>query len=209
MYVPAHFQQRDVAQMHGVIRANPLATWIVRDGDETIVNHVPFVLDATQCESGVLRGHVARANPVWRVCTRYESKAIFHGPQAYISPSWYPAKQETGRVVPTWNYIVVHASGIARTSDDGAVLLKNVSDLTAMQEPTVSRSWQVSDAPAHYIDALLRNIVAIEIPIRVLTGKWKVSQHRPPEESARVADALSELADTDSIAIAHAMRQRS
>jgi transcriptional regulator len=142
---------------------------------------------------------------VWQHCSTFESKVIFHGPQAYISPSWYPAKQETGKVVPTWNYIVVHASGIARATDDRAALLKNVSDLTTLQEPKVSRSWQVSDAPAEYIDQLLGNIVGIEIPIRLLTGKWKLSQHRPPEESQRVVNALKGSADTDSHEIADAM----
>ena len=205
MYIPAQFEQRDVGEMHSLIRKHPLATWIVRDADELIVNHLPFVLHAAEGEFGILRGHVARANPVWKSCTQFESKVIFHGPQAYISPSWYPAKQETGKVVPTWNYIVVHASGTARTTDDRAVVLKNVTDLTALQEPKVSRSWQVSDAPSDYIDGMLRNIVAIEIPIRELTGKWKISQHRPREESARVVDALHELAVTDSHAIANAM----
>jgi transcriptional regulator len=205
MYIPAQFEQRDVAEMHAMISTHPLATWVVRDADDLIVNHVPFVLDANVGEFGMLRGHVARANPVWRCCTNVESKVIFHGPQAYISPSWYPAKQETGKVVPTWNYIVVHATGTARTSDDRSVLLKHVSDLTAKQEPTVARSWRVSDAPADYIEALLRNIVAIEIPIRTLTGKWKISQHRPREESARVVDALREQSDTSSRAMADAM----
>jgi transcriptional regulator len=205
MYIPAQFEQRDVAAMHAIISTHPLATWVVRDADELIVNHVPFVLDANVGDFGMLRGHVARANPVWQRCESFESKVIFHGPQAYISPSWYPAKQETGKVVPTWNYIVVHASGTARTSDDRSVLLKHVAALTAVQEPKVGRTWQVSDAPTDYIDGMLRNIVAIEIPIRTLTGKWKISQHRPREESARVVDALHEQSDTSSHAVADAM----
>jgi transcriptional regulator len=205
MYIPAQFEQRDVAAMHAIIATCPLATWIVRDADDLIVNHVPFVLEAGAGGFGLLRGHVARANPVWRCCTNLESKVVFQGPQAYISPSWYPAKQETGKVVPTWNYIVVHASGTARTSDDRSVLLKHVADLTARQEPKVASTWQVSDAPTDYIDGMLRNIVAIEIPIRTLTGKWKISQHRPVEESARVVRALRERSDTSSHAMADAM----
>jgi transcriptional regulator len=205
MYVPIHFEQHNVAAMHALIRERPLATWVVRDADDLIVNHVPFVLDAQHGEFGTLRGHVARANPVWQRCANFESKVIFHGPQAYISPSWYPAKQETGKVVPTWNYIVVHASGIARSSDERSVLLNHVADLTRMQEQRVGRSWQVADAPADYIDGLLRNIVTIEIPIRAVTGKWKISQHRPPEETARVVDELRQQSDASSIAMADAM----
>lgn len=190
MYVPAQFEQRDLAEMHKMMRAHPLATWIVRDEQEMIVNHVPFLLDATQGEFGTLRGHVARANPVWQRAGSGESKVIFHGPQSYISPGWYPSKRETGRVVPTWNYIVVHADGMARAIDDRMSLLEHVSQLSDTHESHRAEPWHVSDAPADYIDRLLNNIVGIEIPIRTLHGKWKISQHRPLHETAAVIDAL-------------------
>jgi transcriptional regulator len=205
MYVPAQFEQREIAELHKVIRAYPLATWIVRDADDLIVNHVPMMLDPTRGEFGTLCGHVARANPVWRYCARSESKLIFHGPQSYISPSWYPSKRETGKVVPTWNYIVVHASGTAQVMEDPKSLLAHVSELSATQESVRAEPWHVTDAPQEYIDGLLRNIVGIEIPIRALTGKWKISQHRPLTESVAVVNALHEQSSTASHDIAQAM----
>lgn len=202
MYVPSQFEQNNLETLHALMRAHPLATWVTRSDADIIVNHIPFFLDRQQGEFGTLRAHVARANPVWKTCSSHESVVIFHGPQSYISPSWYPAKRESGRVVPAWNYVVVHAHGTAKIYEDRIWLLRNVSELSDAQEHERADPWRVSDAPGEYIDRLLGAIVGIEIPIARLVGKWKASQHRPPAETAKVIDELH--AQNDSVASAMA-----
>ena len=156
-----------------------------------VANHVPFVLDAAAGPLGTLRGHVARANGQWREFRRdVEALVIFQGPQSYVTPSWYATKQETGKVVPTWNYAVVHVYGVIRAIEDGNWLRDQIERLTALQESARAEPWAVSDAPGGFIDAMMKAIVGIEIDITRLEGKWKVSQNRPAADRQGVAQGL-------------------
>jgi transcriptional regulator len=186
MYQPRHFVVTDEARLHALIEQNPLATWVTQgDGGELVVNHVPFLLDRAR---GLLIGHVARANPVWQKPAR--SVLVFQGADAYVSPGWYAAKQEHGKVVPTWNYAVVHAHGVPRAVQERAALLAIVTRLTALYEAGQPAPWAVADAPAEFIEQMLGAIVGIELPIERLEGKWKVSQNRSRADRDGVADAL-------------------
>ena len=193
-YLPKHFEETDAATIHALVRAHPLSTWVVPQTDgELLVNHIPFLLDAERGPHGTLVGHVARANPVWKALNDAAAAAtvvVFQGPEAYISPSWYPSKPATGKVVPTWNYAVVHAHGTARTFDDRAQLLALVTRLTTLHEAPQVQPWQVADAPADYIDTMLGAIVGIEIPVQRWVGKWKVSQNRTPQDQLGVVAGL-------------------
>ena len=180
MYLPAHFEETRPEVLHELVRAHPLGLLITLGAGGIQANPIPFILD-TDPAGGLptLRAHVARANPVWREArTDVESLVVFQGPQAYISPSMYPTKAATGKVVPTWNYVIVQARGTLRVMDDAPWLRALVTRLTNRHEATRAVPWAVTDAPADYIDAMLRAIVGIEIPLSALTGKWKVTQNR-------------------------------
>jgi len=180
MYNPRDFRQQESAVLHGLIRGRPLATLVVQGSDGFDAVHVPLLLDPAAGDHGVLRGHVARANPLWRAATEEgcTALAIFHGPQAYVSPSWYPSKREHGKVVPTWNYAVVHAHGTLTAIDDPAWLHALVTALTDTHEATHPEPWKVGDAPVDFVTTQLRAIVGIELHITRLEGKWKMSQNR-------------------------------
>lgn len=197
-YLPAHFEERDLPTLLALIDAHPLASWATTQDGELVVHHVPFRLDRTRGEFGTLVGHVARANPVWR--SPQPSLLVFGGPQAYVSPGWYPSKQVHGKVVPTWNYAVVHARGRPVIREDAASVLRIVSALTDTHEATQAHPWQVGDAPAEFVDQMLRAIVGIEIPIEQLVGKWKVSQNRSAEDRAGVASGLRGAPDGEAMA---------
>mgnify|MGYP002084326225 FL=1 len=187
----------------------PLATLVTLAAAGINANHLPFELDSEPLPNGTLRCHVARANPVWRDYSRdTEALVIFHGPQVYISPSWYETKKQSGEVVPTYNYAVVHAYGALRIIDDRAWLRGLVTRLTERFESASSAPWRVSDAPDDFIDRQLGAIVGIEIKITKLAGKWKVSQNRPALDRAGVVEALSETASADSLAIAQMIKER-
>jgi transcriptional regulator len=191
MYLPKHFEETRVPVLHDLIRAHPLAALVVLTASGLDANHIPFEIDPDPAPFGTLRGHVARANPLARgLSGDAEALAIFQGPDEYISPSWYATKQETARVVPTWNYAVVHAHGPLRIIDDAAWLRGFVDTLTNRHERGRADPWKVSDAPADYVDAMVKAIVGIEIPLTRLVGKWKVSQNRPEPDRAGVVDAL-------------------
>lgn len=208
MYMPVQFDVTDKAVLHDVIARYPLGTWVVSNGDEINVNHIPFMLDATRGEHGTLIGHVARANPVWKqLKENTQSIVVFHAEQGYVSPNWYASKQSNGRVVPTWNYAVVHARGCAKTIEDAASLLRIVSALTDQHEADQAHPWKVSDAPADYIDKLLGGIVGIEIPIESMQGKFKLSQNRSEADRKGVLDALQIGGDSLNHALAMRMQQ--
>jgi transcriptional regulator len=161
------------------------------------------VLDDSHGGLGVLRGHVARSNPAWReIPAGSEVLAIFQGDNRYISPSWYPTKREHGKVVPTWNYAVVHARGQIQWHDDPAWLRELVETLTNLHERASATPWRVADAPTEFIERNLRNIVGFEIRVATLGGKWKVSQNRTPEERAAVVEELRACGDAASLAMA-------
>jgi transcriptional regulator len=203
MYLPKHFEQNDPAALHALLRAHPFATWVVAAAGDLLVNHVPFLLDAERGAHGTLVGHVARANPVWRaVAAGAASVAIFHGPQAYVSPAWYPSKRAHGKVVPTWNYAVVHAHGTPRIVDDLAAKRAIVERLTDTQEAALPQRWRVDDAPADFVEAMLGAIVGIEIDVERWVGKWKISQNRSADERSGVVDGLRALADPQADAMA-------
>jgi transcriptional regulator len=187
-YLPAHFEERDLPTLHTLIETHPLATWATLQDGEITVHHIPFMLDRTRGAFGTLVGHVARANPVWR--TPQRSVFVFQGPQAYISPGWYASKQEHGKVVPTWNYAVVHARGTPVAVQEAGPLLAIVSRLTNTHEAAQRKPWQVGDAPPDYIAKMLEHIVGIEVPVEMLVGKWKVSQNRGRADRDGVAAAL-------------------
>jgi transcriptional regulator len=179
MYVPRHFAETRVDVLHDLIRRHPLGTLVVAGPEGLEASHVPFEISPDPAPFGTLRCHVARANPIWQqIAADRQVLVVFQGEQSYVSPSWYAAKQENGKVVPTWNYAAVHAYGIATAVQDAAWLRRMVEDLTNRHERDRADPWQVSDAPADYIEKLLGAIVGIEIPVTQLIGKWKVSQNR-------------------------------
>ncbi len=189
MYLPKHFEQNDAEALHGLMREHPLATLVsVQDGEPT-ADHVPLEFDA---ETNTLRGHVARANPLWRLAAGQPVLAVFSGPQAYVTPSWYPSKAATHKVVPTWNYTVVHAHGVLRVVEDAPWLHALVSRLTAHHEAPRAQPWAVSDAPSEHVQQLLRAIVGIQIPVQRLLGKWKISQNRSEPDRLGVAAGLAQ-----------------
>jgi transcriptional regulator len=191
MYLPKHFEETRVEVLHGLIRAYPLGALVTLAAGGLEANHIPFEIDPDPTPFGTLRGHVARANPVWREFSRgTETLVIFQGPQLYVSPSWYPSKKEGGKVVPTWNYALVHAYGPLRTVDDAAWLRAFVAKLTDRHEAARPDRWHVTDAPADYVDKMVTAIVGIEVPIARLVGKWKVSQNRPAADRAGVVAGL-------------------
>ena len=179
-YLPPHFAETDTATLHALVRAHPLATWVVQHQGELLVNHIPWLLDAERGEHGTLLGQVARANPVWQALAEGASSvAVFTGPQAYVSPNWYPSKHAHGKAVPTWNYVTVHAHGVPQAIDDPVRVLGIVTRLTQVHEATQALPWQVLDAPADYIANLLKAIVAIELPVQRWVGKCKASRTVP------------------------------
>jgi transcriptional regulator len=181
MYVPDPFREDRPDVLHEAVRRIGFATLVTQKLDG---NHLPMLL-----HGNVLRGHVARANPVWK-SGEGAALAIFLGPHAYVSPNWYPSKAETGKAVPTWNYITVHARGTVRWVQDGEWLRANVTALSQAHEAGQPAPWQVSDAPASYVDGLLRAIVGFELTIESLQGKYKLSQNRDAADRAGVRDAL-------------------
>lgn len=201
-YLPTHFTETDTATLHALVHDYPLATWVLPHAGELQVHHIPFVLDPALGEHGTLLGHVARANPVWQ-CLEAAGVAIFTGPQAYISPNWYPSKHQHGKEVPTYNYTAVHAHGVARAVEDPQRILHILNRLTQHHEAGQARPWQVSDAPQDYIDKMLRAIVGIEIPVQRWVGKWKVSQNKQPPEQQGVVAGLKDKGDTVSLQMAH------
>jgi transcriptional regulator len=206
MYVPSQFEEQRPEVLRQLIHQHPLGALVTLGQDGLNANHIPFEFDPGPAPFGTLRAHVARSNPVWSDFTNdVEAMVLFQGAQAYISPSWYATKQENGKVVPTYNYMVVHAYGPMRVIDDPAWLLGLVERLTGRHEADRAGPWKVSDAPRDYVDKLLGAIVGIEIPVSRLVGKWKVSQNQPPANRAGVARGLQEVGDDNALAMARAV----
>jgi transcriptional regulator len=191
MYTPPAFRDDDVESIHATIRASHLANLITATADGPLATPLPLFLDVTEGERGVLYGHVAKANPQWQAAPIGEALAIFMGPDAYVTPSWYATKQETGKVVPTWNYIAVHAYGPLEFFQDPERLLQAVTRLTGLHEQSRPAPWAVSDAPSDFIAAQLRGIVGIRIPVTRFEGKRKLSQNRPEADRVGVAAGLA------------------
>ena len=208
MYEPPLHRQDDLAALHDLIRRQPLGLIVNRGAQGLAANAIPFLLDAEVGRFGRLRAHVARANGVWReLQTEAETLVVFQDVDHYISPSWYATKRETGKVVPTWNYVMVQARGKARVIEDEAWLRRQIAELTATHEAGRAAPWAVGDAPADFVAAMARQIVGLEIEIVDLSGKWKASQNRPAADRAGVIAGLTEDGGADALAMAAIVRQ--
>ncbi len=192
MYLPPAFREDRLDVLHAAIRDTGLATLVTLTDQGLVASHVPLLLDPEPAPYGTLIGHLASPNPQ-ATASRVDSEAlaIFQGPEAYITPSWYATKRATGKVVPTWNYVAVHAYGPLRFFDDPARLLEIVTRLTERHETPRAAPWAVADAPSDYIAGMLRGIIGFEMPITRLEGKRKMSQNRPKEDRAGVVAGLS------------------
>jgi transcriptional regulator len=195
MYRPSHFQEDRPEILHALIRAHPLAQLVTAGGEGIEANPLPLLIDPTASANGTLRGHLARGNSqVAALRAGGEALVIFQGPDAYVSPSWYPSKRAAGpghgKVVPTWNYAAVHAWGVPRVIDDADWLRRLIEDLTQSQEQGRPTPWAVGDAPEDFIATMVKAIVGIEIPIDRIQGKWKISQNRSEPDRRGVAEGL-------------------
>ncbi|HVL71502.1 MAG TPA: FMN-binding negative transcriptional regulator [Beijerinckiaceae bacterium] len=199
MYQPPHFREERLALQHALIRRFPLGLLVSAGPSGPMANPLPFVLDADASPRGTLRGHLARANPQWRELAG-EALVVFQGADGYVTPSWYATKRETGKVVPTWNYVMVQARGPVRVIEDEGWLREQIEALTRMQEGARTEPWAVDDAPAPFVAAQIRGIVGIEIEIARIEGKWKVSQNRPEADRRGVAAGLRAEPDGDAMA---------
>ena len=194
MFIPDIFHEDDRAEITAMIRACGLATFVTNSPEGLLATPVPMFFAENEGEHGVLHGHIARANPQWHQSTDGDALAIFQGPNAYVTPSWYPTKAETGMVVPTWNYLAVHAHGPVEFYDDPGRLLAAVTHLSDFHEAGRQRSWSVNDAPAEFIKAQLRGIVGFRIPIRRLHAKRKMSQNQSAVNRSGAKAGLMESA---------------
>ena len=202
MYTPKHFEETRIDVLHGLIRAYPFATLVARAGDGLAANHLPFEL-----VDGVLHGHVARGNELVQM-DGAEVLLIFHGPDGYISPNWYPSKHETGREVPTWNYAVVHVHGRLRVIDDAAWLRRLLETLTDHHEADQPQPWKVSDAPEDHIEKSLQAIIGLEVVVERIEGKLKLSQNHPARNRAGVVAGLRERNNDGDVELAALMAQQ-
>lgn len=199
MYVPPAFRDDDLPSLHATMRQARLANLVTATAEGLIATPLPLFLAPEEGSYGTLYGHLARANPQWRLPPAGEAMALFTGPDAYVSPSWYPSKQEHGKVVPTWNYVAVHAYGPAEFFEDANRLLDVVTRLTTLHEASRAasgaepgaRPWAVADAPEDFIRTQLKGIVGLRLPIARIDGKRKMSQNRSAGDRAGVAAGLA------------------
>jgi transcriptional regulator len=191
MYNPEAFREEDRLEIAAMIRSCRLATFVTNTATGLMATPVPMLFVDGEGERGVLYGHISKANPQWKESSAEDGLVIFQGPNAYVTPAWYPSKAETGRVVPTWNYVAVHAYGPAEFYHDRDRLLDVVTRLTDLHEAGRPNRWSVSDAPAEYVEGQLRGIVGIRIPIRRLDAKKKLSQNQPVQNRAGARAGLA------------------
>ena len=209
MHIPTAFSETRIDVMQELMRERPLATLVISGERGLDAHHLPMHLEPRHGPFGALHGHVARANPLVVDCTRpSDALAIFQGPEAYITPSWYATKRETGKVVPTWNYVAVHAHGRLRLIDDPQWLRAHLEQLVADNESREASPWKISDAPADYIETMLRGIVGFEFEIVRLEGKWKASQNHPAANREGVIDGLRRRATPAASAMADIVHER-
>ena len=205
MYQPSHFKEENADTLARCIHDHPFATLVVTGADGPVANHLPMLLDT---EANKLVGHVARANPLWRdYAAGTPALAIFSGPQAYVSPSWYASKRETGKVVPTWNYVAIHAYGPLELIDDPAHAREHIAQLTERHERGQPVPWATGDAPEDFIATLVRAIIGFRLPIKRLEGKWKLGQNRSLPDRIGVASGLAEAGRPDMAALAPAFAE--
>lgn len=191
MYVPAHFAETRKEVLHASIAQHPFGTLVTQGRSGLDANHIPFELDAGEGELGVLRAHVARANPVWQdVANGDEVLVIFQAGDAYISPTWYPSKHELHKQVPTWNYRVVHAHGRITILDDERYVRGVIGRLTRTHEASQPKPWKMADAPKDFTDAMVKAIVGVQVEITRLVGKSKLSQNKEARDIRGAGEAL-------------------
>jgi transcriptional regulator len=207
MYQPEHFKSEDIGQMHALMRARPFATLVSSGSLGLFATHLPTVLKS-EGQFGVIECHLARANPHWKdLATGAEALMIFHGPEGYVTPNWYPSKHDAQKAVPTWNYATVHAYGRPAIMKDGDWKRRHVSELTDQQEAiealrTGARAWALSDAPEDYVQVMLRGIVGFRFEISRIEGKWKMSQNRETRDRDGVIDGLKDRAQGEDLVLA-------
>lgn len=198
MYLPSHFEERRSEVLHALVQREPLGLLITHGAGGLQANPVPFLLDPGAGPHGTLRAHVARANPVWREAGGSDVLVVFQGPQAYVSPNWYPSKAEHGKAVPTWNYVTVQARGRLQAIEDPRWLRGFLTTLTATHEAPLPKPWSLDEAPADYLEKMFGAIVGLEIALAApLVGKWKVSQNRPAADRAGTVAGLAALPGED------------
>jgi transcriptional regulator len=203
MYEPPLHRQEDLAALHALIRAHPLGLLVSHGAGGLIANAIPFLIFPETGKLGTLQAHCARANPQWRdLQSAEEALVVFQGVQHYITPSWYETKRETGKVVPTWDYLIVQARGRPRVIEDAGWLRAQIEALTSKQESPRAKPWAVGDAPEDFVASQIRQIVGIEIEIADIKGKWKASQNRKAEDRAGVVAGLESEDDADAIEMA-------
>ena len=191
MYTPPAFRDDDKESLRATIRAARLANFVTATAQGPLATSLPLFLDDSEGEHGVIYGHLAKANPQWRAPLVGDGLAIFMGPDGYVTPAWYATKQDTGKVVPTWNYVAVHAHGPVEFFDDADRMLEVVRRLTDLHEGDRALPWAVSDAPPDFVQAQLRGIIGLRMPITRLDGKRKMSQNRGAADRAGVAAGLA------------------
>jgi transcriptional regulator len=209
MYIPNHFQERNVEALYKLIDDFPLATLVINGSDGPDANHIPMFRSGAIEPGETLFGHVARANPLWKaIGGGSQTLAIFHGPNSYISPSWYETKKEHGKVVPTWNYAVVHVHGTLRAVDDAGWLRTHLEKMTDHNEAAFQQPWKVGDAPEDYVEKMIQAIVGIEIAITKIIGKTKMSQNQPLPNQRSVVVGLDGSERAYSKQVSEAMREK-
>jgi transcriptional regulator len=206
MYRPDHFRVDDLALMHALMRARPFAALVTTGPEGLCATHLPTVLK-DEGPFGTIECHLARANPHWKtLASGNEALMIFQGPDGYVTPNWYPSKAEHAKVVPTWNYAMVHAYGRPEVMQDGEWVRRHVTDLTTQQERDQAEPWAVTDAPASYVDAMLRGVVGFRFALTRLEGKWKMSQNRETKDRVGVVGGLRQRGTVDDLEMAELVR---
>ena len=205
MYIPRLNAEQDTSTLHAFIEGHPFATLVTSRGG-LFATHLPLVLRPGDGPCGMLEGHVARANPHHELASgAADALVIFTGPHAHVTPTWYPSKSEHGKVVPTWNYVAVHAYGVATFRDDNEYLRAHLARLTERHEAARGSEWRTDDPPADYLSQQLRAIVGVEIVISRLEGKWKLSQNRSEADVTGVVDGLRGSDHAGDVEVANAM----
>ncbi len=208
MYEPLPHRQDDLEAQHALIRSRPLGLLVSHGAPGLEANSIPFLIDREASMLGTLQGHMARANGQWRALLEAaEVLVIFQGADHYITPSWYATKRETGRVVPTWNYVMVQVRGRPRVIEDAAWLRAQIEALTSRQERGRDAPWAVGDAPEAFVDAQIKAIIGLEVEITHIAGKWKASQNRPAADRAGIIAGLEATGDEATLAMASIVRE--
>ena len=207
MYIPKHFQQQKHEALYELIRKHPLTTLVVNTSSGLCANHIPLRLFCNNSTNIVLQVHIAKSNPLWKESSG-EALAIFQGADAYISPNWYPTEKEHGKVVPTWNYVAVHASGQIQFVHKRCWKMNFLHSLTTEHESNQEKPWAVSEAPKEFTEKMLSAIVGFEIAVHELNGQWKISQNQMEKNQTGVIDDLSASSDSSAKAVARVMAER-